>query len=103
MIEILEQYWRAFLWTDGRAFSGLAVTLWLLVVSVGVGFVLSIILTVIPFWGFGSVWAALVAALVIGFADTFGKVLVPELSGMVVYLVMAGVLLWGARGIFKKG
>jgi histidine transport system permease protein len=46
VIEILEQYWRAFLWTDGRAFSGLAVTLWLLVVSVGVGFVLSIPLSV---------------------------------------------------------
>jgi branched-chain amino acid transport system permease protein len=53
--------------------------------------------------GIGSVWGALVAALVIGFADTFGKVLVPELSGMVVYLVMAAVLLWRPEGIFKKG
>ena len=44
-----------------------------------------------------------VASLVIGFADTFGKVLVPELSGMVVYLVMAAVLLWRPEGIFKKG
>lgn len=46
MIEIIDTYWRAFLWTDGRAFSGLAVTLWLLVVSVGVGFVVSIPLAV---------------------------------------------------------
>ena len=46
MNEILEQSWRAFLCTDGRAFSGLADTLWLLVVSVGVGFVLSIPLSV---------------------------------------------------------
>ena len=42
-------------------------------------------------------------ALIVGFADTFGKVLLPELSGMVVYIVMAGVLLWRPEGIFKKG
>ena len=45
----------------------------------------------------------LAAALIVGFADTFGKVLLPELSGMVVYIVMAGVLLWRPEGIFKKG
>jgi histidine transport system permease protein len=46
MIEIISSYWRAFLWTDGRSFSGLAVTLWLLVISVGIGFVASIPLAV---------------------------------------------------------
>jgi len=30
-------------------------------------------------------------------------VLIPEYSGMVVYLVMAVVLLWRPEGIFKKG
>ena len=42
-------------------------------------------------------------ALIVGFADTFGKVLVPELSGIVVYVVMAVVLLWRPEGILKKG
>ena len=46
MIEIIDQYWRALLWTDGRVFSGLAVTLWLLVASIGVGFFVSIPLAV---------------------------------------------------------
>ena len=65
--------------------------------------VLIISFVIVVIGGIGSVWGALVAALVIGFADTFGKVLVPELSGMVVYLVMAAVLLWRPEGIFKKG
>lgn len=51
----------------------------------------------------GKLGAALVAALIVGFADTFGKVLVPELSGIVVYVVMAVVLLWRPEGILKKG
>jgi branched-chain amino acid transport system permease protein len=40
--------------------------------------------------------------MIIGFADTFGKVIFPELSGMVVYLIMAAVLLWRPEGIFKR-
>lgn len=46
---------------------------------------------------------ALVAALLVGFADTFGKVLMPELAGLAVYLLMAVVLLWRPEGIFRKG
>jgi branched-chain amino acid transport system permease protein len=65
--------------------------------------VLIISFVIVVIGGIGSVWGALVAALIVGFADTFGKVLVPELSGIVVYIVMAGVLLWRPEGIFKKG
>ncbi|KAB2898298.1 MAG: branched-chain amino acid ABC transporter permease, partial [Burkholderiaceae bacterium] len=65
--------------------------------------VLIISFVIVVIGGIGSVWGALAAALVVGFADTFGKVLLPELSGMVVYLVMAVVLLWRPEGIFKKG
>jgi len=61
--------------------------------------ILSFVIVVIG--GIGSVWGALVAALVIGFADTFGKVLVPDFAGLAVYLVMAAVLLWRPEGIFK--
>ena len=61
------------------------------------------ILLIVVIGGIGSVWGALVAALIVGFADTFGKVLVPELSGIVVYVVMAVVLLWRPEGILKKG
>ena len=65
--------------------------------------VLIISFVIVVIGGIGSGWGALAAALIVGFADTFGKVLLPELSGMVVYIVMAGVLLWRPEGIFKKG
>ncbi|WP_068639132.1 branched-chain amino acid ABC transporter permease [Thauera butanivorans] len=65
--------------------------------------VLIISFVIVVIGGIGSVWGALVAALIVGFADTFGKVLIPELSGIVVYVVMAVVLLWRPEGILKKG
>lgn len=65
--------------------------------------VLIISFVVVVIGGIGSVWGALAAALIVGFADTFGKVLLAEISGMIVYLVMAVVLLWRPEGIFKKG
>ena len=42
MIELLQTYGRSLLWSDGYHFTGVAVTLWLLVVSVAIGFCLSI-------------------------------------------------------------
>lgn len=42
MIEIMQQYGKAFLWSDGYHFSGVAVTLWLLLISVVVGFMLAV-------------------------------------------------------------
>ena len=60
MIEIIENYWRALLWTDGQAYTGLAVTMWLLVASIGVGFFVSIPLAVARVspkrWVCGPVW-----------------------------------------------
>jgi len=60
MIELINTYWRAYLYTDGYHFSGVAVTLWLLAVSIGLGFCLSIPLAVARVsqnrWLSGSVW-----------------------------------------------
>ena len=67
------------------------------------GSVLIISFVIVVIGGIGSVWGALVAALLVGFADTFGKVLMPELAGLAVYLLMAVVLLWRPEGIFRKG
>ena len=64
--------------------------------------VLIISFVVVVIGGIGSVKGALVAALAIGLADTFGKVLVPQLAGMVVYLLMAAILLWRPQGIFGR-
>jgi len=46
MISMVHDYWRAFLYSDGYHFTGLAITLWLLAVSIGLGFCLSVPLAV---------------------------------------------------------
>jgi histidine transport system permease protein len=46
MIEIIQQYWRNFLFTDGYRYTGLVVTLWLLVASIAAGFVLALPLSI---------------------------------------------------------
>ena len=42
-------------------------------------------------------------ALLIGFVDTFGKVLLPQAAGVLVYVLMALILLWKPDGLFKAG
>ncbi len=56
---------------------------------------------VVVIGGIGSVRGALISALLIGLVDTFGKVLLPQVSGMLVYMLMAAVLLWKPEGLFK--
>ena len=46
--------------------------------------VLIICFVVVVIGGIGSIQGALVAALLIGFVDTFGKVLVPDAAGVIV-------------------
>jgi branched-chain amino acid transport system permease protein len=50
----------------------------------------------------GSVRGALISALLVGLVDTFGKVLLPQVAGMLVYMLMAAVLLWKPEGLFKQ-
>lgn len=64
--------------------------------------VLIISFVIVVIGGIGSVWGALAAALLIGFADTFGKVLLPNFASMTVYLIMAAVLLWRPEGLFRR-
>ncbi|MEI6734097.1 MAG: branched-chain amino acid ABC transporter permease [Comamonadaceae bacterium] len=65
--------------------------------------VLIICFVVVVIGGIGSIRGALLAALLIGFVDTFGKVLVPQASGVLVYVMMALILLWKPSGLFKAG
>ncbi len=64
--------------------------------------VLIVCFVVVVIGGIGSVKGALAAALLIGVADTFGKVLFPQAAGMLVYLLMAAVLLWRPHGLFGR-
>jgi branched-chain amino acid transport system permease protein len=65
--------------------------------------VLIICFVVVVIGGIGSIKGALVAALLIGVVDTFGKVFLPAASGVLVYLLMAVILLWKPDGLFKAG
>jgi len=64
--------------------------------------VLIICFVVVVIGGIGSVTGALIAALAIGFVDTFGKVFLPDYSGMLVYLLMAVVLVWRPEGLLRE-
>jgi len=64
--------------------------------------VLIMCFVVVVIGGIGSVRGALIAALMVGLVDTFGKVLLPQVAGMLVYMLMAAVLLWRPEGLFKQ-
>ncbi len=64
--------------------------------------VLIMCFVVVVIGGIGSVRGALIAALLVGLVDTFGKVLLPQASGMLVYVLMAAVLLYKPEGLFKQ-
>ena len=65
--------------------------------------VLIICFVVVVIGGIGSIRGALVAALLIGVVDTFGKVLLPQAAGVLVYVLMALILLWKPAGLFRAG
>ncbi|EXU75097.1 ABC transporter permease [Erwinia mallotivora] len=46
MTEIIQEYWKALLWSDGYRFSGVAITLWLLIISVALGGCMAVLLAV---------------------------------------------------------
>ncbi|HZX94244.1 MAG TPA: branched-chain amino acid ABC transporter permease [Myxococcales bacterium] len=64
--------------------------------------VLIVSFVVVVIGGIGSVKGAFLGAMLVGLADTFGKVLLPGLSGAIVYAVMAAVLLFRPRGLFGE-
>ncbi|MFM2121433.1 MAG: hypothetical protein RL722_2901 [Pseudomonadota bacterium] len=65
--------------------------------------VLILCFVIVVIGGIGSIKGAMVAALLIGVVDTFGKVFWQEGAGAMVYLAMALVLLWKPEGLFKAG
>jgi branched-chain amino acid transport system permease protein len=64
--------------------------------------VLIVCFVVVVIGGIGSLQGALIASMLIGFADTFGKVLVPEFASIAVYLLMALILLFRPSGLFGR-
>jgi len=67
------------------------------------GSVLIICFVVVVIGGIGSITGALIASLLVGFVDTFGKVFFAEYSGVLVYLLMAVILVWRPEGLMRRG
>ena len=104
----------------GAALAGLSGALVGALQSVQVGMgepVLILAFVVIVIGGIGSVGGALVGALLVGVTDTMGRLLLPEflrlfmdnaaaattgaaLASMLIYILMAGVLIWRPQGLF---
>jgi branched-chain amino acid transport system permease protein len=67
------------------------------------GGVLIMCFVVVVIGGIGSISGALIAALLVGFVDTFGKVFFAQLAGIGVYVLMAVILIWRPQGLRNKG
>ncbi len=72
--------------------------------SVGINMgdsILVLTLVVIVIGGIGSVRGALIAAILVGFIDTWARMLLPSALGDIgIYLLMAGILYFKPRGLF---
>lgn len=94
----------AVVFAAGAALAGLAGLLSgpIAAVQVGMGepmLVLALVVTVVG--GVGSIKGAFFAALMIGMADTFGRVMLPPaLGSMAIFILMAVILVWRPRGLF---
>ncbi len=64
--------------------------------------VLIISFVVVVIGGIGSIKGAFVGALLIGLADAFGKVFLPQFASVVVYALMAAVLVARPGGLFGR-
>jgi branched-chain amino acid transport system permease protein len=67
------------------------------------GHVLIVCFVVVVIGGIGSISGALIASLLVGFVDTFGKVFFAQLSGIGIYVLMAIILIWRPEGLRSKG
>jgi histidine transport system permease protein len=67
VIEIIQEYWKSLLWTDGYRFTGVAITLWLLISSVVMGGIMAVFMAIgrvssnkyiqFPIWLFTYIFA----------------------------------------------
>ena len=61
--------------------------------------IIILVMIVVVVGGLGSLKGAILGSLLIGFADTFGKIMLPQLAMMMIYCVMAMVLVFRPSGL----
>ncbi|HEU5068700.1 MAG TPA: branched-chain amino acid ABC transporter permease [Sphingomicrobium sp.] len=89
----------------GAALAALAGVLAAPILSVAPGMgdkIIIIAFVVVVIGGIGSIKGAFVGALLVGLFDSFGKILFPSVSSLIIYALMAAVLIWRPRGLFGK-
>jgi len=89
----------------GAALAALAGILAAPVLSVSPGMgdkIIIIAFVVVVIGGIGSIKGAFVGALLVGLFDSFGKILFPTVSSLVIYALMAAVLVWRPDGLFGR-
>jgi branched-chain amino acid transport system permease protein len=65
--------------------------------------ILIVSFVIVVIGGIGSIRGAFLAAMLVGFVETFGQVFFPQVAGMLVYLLMALILLFKPEGLFHQG
>ncbi|HMH88453.1 MAG TPA: branched-chain amino acid ABC transporter permease, partial [Steroidobacteraceae bacterium] len=61
-----------------------------------------VVFAVVVIGGMGSIVGAIVSGLVLGLIEGLTKVVYPEASNIVVFIIMAVVLIWRPAGLFGK-
>jgi branched-chain amino acid transport system permease protein len=61
-----------------------------------------VVFAVVVIGGMGSILGAILSGLALGVIEGFTKVIYPEASDVVVFVVMALVLIWRPTGLFGK-
>jgi branched-chain amino acid transport system permease protein len=61
-----------------------------------------VVFAVVVIGGMGSIIGAIVSGLVLGLIEGLTKVIYPEASNIVVFVIMAVVLIWRPTGLFGK-
>ena len=89
----------------GAALAALAGVLAAPILSVSPGMgdkIIIIAFVVVVIGGIGSIKGAFVGALLVGLFNSFGKILFPTVSSLIIYALMAAVLVWRPHGLFGK-
>ena len=61
-----------------------------------------VVFAVVVIGGMGSIFGAIISGLVLGMVEGLTKVVYPEASSVVVFLIMVVILIWRPAGLFGK-
>jgi branched-chain amino acid transport system permease protein len=61
-----------------------------------------VVFAVVVIGGMGSILGSIVSGLVLGLVEGLTKVVYPEASNIVVFVIMALVLIWRPSGLFGR-